>query len=83
MGLSNIRVFLTGFMGCGKSTLGPLVADILNLQYADLDDAIEVSAGRDIATIFEQDGEAFFRFLEAEALRATGRGCVHALGGGR
>jgi len=82
MGLSEARVFLTGFMGCGKSTLGPLVADTLHLQFADLDDVIEARAGRSIATIFEQHGEAFFRSLEADALRTTERGCVHALGGG-
>ncbi len=75
-------MFLTGFMGCGKSTLGPPLADELQLGFLDLDDIIAERAGRNLATIFAQDGEAHFRALEAAALRATVPGFVYALGGG-
>jgi shikimate kinase len=78
------RIFLTGFMGSGKSTIGPLVANVLGYHFIDLDDAIEARAGRSIPDIFEEQGEAAFRALEAEALVDTLRRdrIVVAVGGG-
>lgn len=78
------RIYLTGFMGSGKSTIGPLVANVLGYRFIDLDDAIEARAGRPIPTIFEAEGEAAFRTLEAEALFDTLREdrLVVAVGGG-
>ena len=81
-------VYLVGFMGSGKSTIGRRLALDLGWIYADLDDDIESAQGRTIGAIFEKDGEAAFRRIEAEALRARvwriqgGTATVLALGGG-
>jgi shikimate kinase len=79
-----MRVYLTGFMGSGKSTVGPLVARRLGVPFVDLDDAIEAEAGRPIPKLFAEEGEAGFRRREAEALRQTAARAdvVVALGGG-
>ena len=79
-----MRVYLVGFMGSGKSTVGPLVAEQLGLGFMDLDDAIEARAGQSIPVIFSEQGEAAFRQMEADALRATADrpDAVIALGGG-
>lgn len=78
------RIVLTGFMGAGKSTIGPLLAQRLGWEFLDLDNAIESRAGMSVPAIFAQQGEAAFRRLEAEAVRDQGRrNClVLALGGG-
>ncbi len=81
-GLSDTKVFLTGFMGSGKSTLGRPLAEALNLRFADLDEVIADRAGRSIADIFARGGESRFRALEAAALRSAQPGIVYALGGG-
>ncbi len=79
-----VRIYLTGFMGCGKSTIGPLLARRLGYTSLDLDAQIEQQAGRSIPEIFAEGGEAAFRALEREALRqtATLEACVIATGGG-
>ncbi len=71
-------------MGCGKSTVGPLVAEALGYAFVDLDDVIEAQAGRPIRALFEAEGEAAFRRMERAALRATAQQerVVAALGGG-
>lgn len=71
-------------MAVGKSTLGPPLAAALGLPFVDLDAAIEASAGRRIATIFAEEGEAAFRALEAAAVGqlCLGPPVVVALGGG-
>jgi len=78
-------IFLVGFMGSGKSTIGMLLAAELDAPFVDLDDDIEAVAGRSIVEVFEADGEQRFRDLEHEALTrrvdAGGR-VVVALGGG-
>ena len=63
-----MRVFLTGFMGAGKSSVGRLVGELLHLPFVDLDGYIEEQAGRPIAEIFSDVGEVGFRALESEAL---------------
>ena len=81
-------LYLVGFMGCGKTTVGRLVAERLGWQFVDADDDIEAAAGITISAIFETRGEREFRRAEAEAIRrrvqAVGRGVatVLALGGG-
>jgi shikimate kinase len=77
------RIFLTGFMGSGKTTVGRLLADRLGWEFHDLDAAIEAEAGMDIPGIFALEGEEGFRRREAEALAAARplHG-VHGLGGG-
>jgi shikimate kinase len=63
-------IFLVGFMGAGKSSVGRVLGEKLNCTFEDLDDRIERSEGRDITEIFRASGEAEFRQLERTALRA-------------
>ncbi len=78
------RVFLVGFMGSGKSTVGPLLAKRLGWPFLDLDSMIEASFGGPIHRIFSERGEPFFRQMESNALRNLEQWnyCVAALGGG-
>ncbi len=81
-------IYLVGFMGCGKSTVGRALADELGWSFFDLDDEIESDAGSTISEIFDTRGEQVFRVLEAAALAKrvksvqSGRPQVIALGGG-
>src|SRR6187551_1984531 len=78
-------IYVVGFMGSGKSTIGRRLAETLGRPFVDLDDDIEAAAGRRIADIFSNDGEAAFRDAEHAALAArvrTGDDIVLALGGG-
>ena len=81
-------IYLVGFMGSGKTTVGRLLADRLGWSFVDLDTEIETEQGMPIAEIFDRHGEEQFRKLETEALRRrvrlvqTGRPMVVALGGG-
>lgn len=59
-----MRVFLVGYMGSGKTTLGRKLAYILQHEFIDLDEYIEEQEGRTISQIFEEDGEDYFRKLE-------------------
>lgn len=77
-----MRIFLTGFMGAGKSTVGRLLAPLMNMDFVDLDTEIEMVAGRRIAGIFEDLGEAEFRALEQKCLHASPEHAVIATGGG-
>src|SRR5690348_659452 len=78
------RVMLTGFMGSGKSTTGPLLAAQLGWRFVDADEVIETETSMRIAEIFARDGEASFRRREREAIArlASEDGLVLALGGG-
>jgi shikimate kinase len=78
------RIVLTGFMGSGKSTVGPLIAARLGWSFLDVDDVIEAEAGVTIAEIFARHGEAAFRKQEQETIArlAAGDSLVLALGGG-
>lgn len=78
---------LIGFMGCGKSTVGRLLAQVLGVRFVDLDKEIEVTAGRSVPEIFRREGEERFRKRESKILQAVlrkakGSGGVLALGGG-
>jgi len=75
---------LVGAPGAGKSTVGPLVAGALGLQFKDSDEDIVALAGKPIPEIFFDDGEEHFRKLESQALGTALRefGGVLALGGG-
>ena len=76
-------IFLCGFMGCGKSTVGKILAKKMGCQCVDLDKYIEVTAGMSIPEIFDKYGEEHFRKLETEALAAFADiGGVVATGGG-
>lgn len=77
-------LFLTGFSGSGKSTIGPLLANSLGFDFIDLDREIELAAGKSINRIFAEDGEAAFRELELHTLERIGsrEQLVVSLGGG-
>ena len=79
-------LFLCGFSGSGKSTVGPILARMLNLRFVDLDHVITKRAGRSIEQIFAEYGERRFRVLERQEIMRrimTGkRPAVVALGGG-
>jgi len=62
-------IFLTGYMGSGKSTAGRKLASRLNLEFIDLDKMIEAETGQSIAELFESKGEHEFRSLEHNALQ--------------
>lgn len=75
---------LIGYRGCGKSTLAPVLAQKLNLDWVDADIELEERVGKTIADIFAQQGEPAFRAYEAETLKAlyAGKPQVIATGGG-
>jgi shikimate kinase len=77
-------IFLIGFMGTGKSTVGRLLAGELGFAFVDLDEVIVRDAGRSVAQIFAAEGEAGFRAREEAAVRAVAalRNTVVATGGG-
>lgn len=78
------NIILTGFMGTGKSTIGQLLADKLARPFVDMDVLIEQREGRTISRIFAEEGEPYFRQVEAGLCRElAGRsGLVIATGGG-
>ncbi|MEW6729774.1 MAG: shikimate kinase [Acidobacteriota bacterium] len=77
-------IFLVGFMGSGKTTIGEQLAAHLQRDFIDLDEMIVKRTGRSIAEIFAKEGEAYFRALEREMLTElkAHTGAVVALGGG-
>lgn len=78
------NIILIGMPGCGKSTVGKLLASQLNRTFVDADAVITDTAGVTIPEIFEQDGEAGFRSIETQVLSELGKqsGLVIATGGG-
>lgn len=77
-------IYLTGFMGSGKSTVGPILANTLGWDFFDLDKLIENKTGKKIREIFEQEGENYFRKLETDTLReiSGSQNIIISLGGG-
>jgi shikimate kinase len=81
-------LYLTGFMGAGKSTVGRVLAEKLGWDFADLDSIIEAREGVPVSAIFASQGEEVFRRMETAALRdlmdsiERGNPTVVALGGG-
>jgi shikimate kinase len=65
------KLILTGFMGTGKSAVGALVARRLGWRFVDTDSEIVARAGKPVADIFVQEGEARFRKLEREVIAAV------------
>ncbi|MCX6321795.1 MAG: shikimate kinase [Bacteroidia bacterium] len=63
------RIYIIGFMGSGKSTAGKKLASLLGWSFIDLDKRIEKQAGKTIPEIFSQQGEDYFRNVEAEVLK--------------
>ena len=77
-------VFLAGFMGSGKSTIGPILANTIGWNFFDLDRVIESKQGKKIVDIFFEKGEEGFRSLEREILKeiTEGENIIISLGGG-
>ena len=78
------NMILIGMPGCGKSTVGKLLAEQLGKEFADADEEIVRLAGKTIPELFTQDGEAVFRDWETKVLAELGKksGLVIATGGG-
>lgn len=78
------NIILVGMPGCGKSTLGRMLAEALGRPFVDTDALIVEDAGRPIPEIFAADGEEVFRAYETEAVKRAGMmsGAVIATGGG-
>lgn len=78
------HIFLTGFMGAGKTTVGRIVAERLGMPFVDLDADVEAREGREIAAIFADSGEDAFRCVETAVLAALegAEDSVVACGGG-
>jgi len=79
-----MRIFLMGFMGSGKSTIGKHLAPELLLDFTDLDNYIIKKHNKNINEIFEQEGEQLFRIYERRALHDMflKKNCIVGLGGG-
>src|SRR5260370_2350569 len=81
-------IYLTGFMGSGKTTVGRMLAEKIGWRFVDIDEDIETAQKTSISSLFETVGEAEFRRIEAEAIRRrvlkvqSGHPMVVALGGG-
>lgn len=78
------NLILCGFMGCGKSTIGSLLAKKTGCAFIDLDRYIEKQENKSVAQIFADSGEPYFRELERQAAQALSArsGLVIAAGGG-
>mgnify|MGYP003415119507 FL=1 len=61
-------ISLTGFMGCGKSSVGRELSQLLCCPFMDLDEEIEAWAGKSIPEIFAEEGESAFRKMELKTL---------------
>jgi len=84
MNSPRINLYLVGFMGTGKSTVGRQVARRMNFKFIDSDHEIERVRGKSISAIFAEDGEPAFRQLERDFVERghPADGCVVACGGG-
>ena len=77
------KIYLVGFMGCGKSALGRRLSYFLKMPYYDMDREIVRQQGMSIPEIFERYGEEYFRELETAFLRNfRNEACIIATGGG-
>ncbi|MBB6501290.1 shikimate kinase [Pedobacter cryoconitis] len=79
-----MKIFLIGFMGCGKSTLGRKLATKLGYDLIDLDHQLEKITGVTVADYFAAHGEEAFRKLESDTLKDLEypKNCIIATGGG-
>jgi shikimate kinase len=80
----NKRIYLTGFMGSGKSTIGPILANTLGYEFVDVDKAIEKHTGQTVREIFAGSGEVQFREMERKLIHdlLAVEHIVISLGGG-
>nr|WP_291962228.1 shikimate kinase [Maribacter sp.] len=83
--MKDVKIVLVGYMGSGKSTVGRIVANHLNIKFLDLDDYIEDAEAMSIPSIFDTKGEIYFRKKEVEYLKQiflNENSFVLSLGGG-
>jgi len=78
------RLYLTGFMTSGKSTIGPILANVIGWTFKDLDREIEGIEGKPVVDIFSEKGEKYFRDIEHKLLieYSDHKDLVLSLGGG-
>ena len=78
------NIVLIGYRGCGKTTVGRLLADRLGRSFVDTDPLIEARAGKTIAEVFATESEAGFRDRESEAIAivTADKGQILSVGGG-
>jgi shikimate dehydrogenase len=80
---NNLPIYLTGFMGVGKSTVGKELSTLLKKDFFDTDDLIQKAAGLSIPEIFSQKGENTFREIEHEQIKSiSASSAIISLGGG-
>ncbi|WP_375253061.1 shikimate kinase [Dokdonia donghaensis] len=81
-----MKIYLVGYMGSGKSTIGPLLAEVLSYKFIDFDTYITQKEGMSISEIFKNKGEIYFRKAEStylqQLLEEESEQVVVALGGG-
>jgi shikimate kinase len=77
-------IYLAGFMGSGKSTIGPILANTIGYRFVDVDREIEEQSGKSVSAMFQEEGESAFRAVERSVLgRVSGlEEAVVSLGGG-
>lgn len=78
------NIYIVGYMGSGKSTLGNYLSKQIDLKFIDLDELITFYANKSINSVFKENGETYFRELERKALKASFKisNIVVATGGG-
>ena len=79
-----MRIYLIGYMGCGKSTVGRKISRFANLQFVDTDSMVEQREGATVADIITYQGEEYFRAVERAVLEDTAQveSAVISTGGG-
>ncbi len=80
-----MKILLIGYMGSGKSSVGKILSELLEIHFKDMDTEIEKFEGRDIPSIFAKKGEVYFRKLENRVLKSlldSKEDFVLATGGG-
>ena len=77
-------IFITGFMGTGKSSIGAQLSKLLKLDFFDTDRLIEEKCGKSLPELFKEQGEEGFRKIETQIVLETLRkkNCIVSLGGG-
>ncbi|MDD5089527.1 MAG: shikimate kinase [Candidatus Wallbacteria bacterium] len=76
------KIFLVGFMGCGKSTVGKLLSMKMGRPFFDIDHLIEHESGKKVSEIFHDQGEEHFRVLESEVVKRLCQGKKSVISGG-
>ncbi|MDE6520842.1 MAG: shikimate kinase [Ruminococcus sp.] len=78
-----MTIFLCGFMGCGKTTVGKILAKKMGCSFYDTDELIVENQEMTIPEIFAQKGEPYFRQIEADIVKSMcGKSAVISCGGG-